>query len=614
MMLFRFSDQVFSHYFSTSKLIQLLLYSFVFILAPFLQEQLCWAIEKSSSLASPSYKHAAVRNTNKQYEHEHNYSSSSDIAARSPNILRSYATSSSSRTTSRTTSTTTISTPSTTTTTPSTTPIPNLSKTKESKKNYQKTKQGASKKITQFIDKVDSQTKSEIDKALARFFFGCNIPFSVVDSDHFKSFIRAIRPSYVPPCRQTLSTTLLDEVSEELLIKNKKNSPKATTLIIDGWKNSSNNTKNVVTMLQKAGGQSTFLESYDFSDLRETGEMLAEICESSIEIARNRYGSRVYAVVSDNASNMMKMGRLTELWHSTCSSHTANLLAKDVIKVDVLNKMSSILKEYKHSNLEKALIDNGGTRIILPVETRWCSQRDACKCFIKNLLNMKKISAEGYIKVKAEVTYLLYNEDFINEIKEMIQILEPICQLVNKCQKSDFSVADAVEEWFEIKQKMPEHLMTDMIEAAIDHRIQMAGNIYSFAANYLHPRYKGRKLNVEQKSSVEMFLLDQLDSEGLNGLNDYEHEKDIFQKLFQKKISSYDTFWGLAETKFPTLADVAQKLLNIPASSAQLERLFSNWSFVHSSLRNRLSPEKSSKLMYIYYSLKLRDTNNSNDY
>jgi len=61
------------------------------------------------------------------------------------------------------------------------------------------------------------------------------------------------------------------------------------------------------------------------------------------------------------------------------------------------------------------------------------------------------------------------------------------------------------------------------------------------------------------------------------------------------------------EVVHPSLSSLAQKLLKIPASSAQIERLFSNWFFVHSDLRNRLTVERSEKLVDIYYSFKMNE-------
>lgn len=175
-----------------------------------------------------------------------------------------------------------------------------------------------------------------------------------------------------------------------------KYSDRDSVLIIDGWKNSATNTKQVVTILHDSEQVGMlFLESYDLTMVSETGEELNDLCLKSMTLAKEKYNTNIYAVVSDNAANMVKMGKLTELIHSTCSSHTGNLLAKDVIDKTVCSKVSLILKEFKRSELENAIVAYNGKRIKLPGETRWCSYRDSFQCLIDNLKIMKKIAAEG---------------------------------------------------------------------------------------------------------------------------------------------------------------------------------------------------------------------------
>lgn len=101
------------------------------------------------------------------------------------------------------------------------------------------------------------------------------------------------------------------------------------------------------------------------------------------------------------------------------------------------------------TKLENMLVKNGGTRIVLPAETRWCSHRDSCNNFLKNLPIMKKIVAEG-MKVKPDVMYFLYNDIFFDNIVKTVSLLDPICQLINKCQSSEFSIADSMQEWVTI--------------------------------------------------------------------------------------------------------------------------------------------------------------------
>lgn len=55
------------------------------------------------------------------------------------------------------------------------------------------------------------------------------------------------------------------------------------------------------------------------------------------------------------------------------------------------------------------------------------------------------------------------------------------------------------------------------------------------------------------------------------------------------------------------LATFAMDYLKIPASTAQLERLFSNWAYIHNDIRNRLSDETSKKLVNVYFTLRSAD-------
>lgn len=70
-----------------------------------------------------------------------------------------------------------------------------------------------------FIDKVSDEELDEIHTKLCSFFFGCNIPFNVIESDHFKNFMKILRPAYALCLRgrKTLSTTLLEKEYERCL-------------------------------------------------------------------------------------------------------------------------------------------------------------------------------------------------------------------------------------------------------------------------------------------------------------------------------------------------------------------------------------------------------------
>jgi len=67
------------------------------------------------------------------------------------------------------------------------------------------------------------------------------------------------------------------------------------------------------------------------------------------------------------------MGRLTTIWHLTCNSHTANLLAKDLVSKVITGQVKTVLKAFHEPDVEKDLLAKGGRRIIMPCDTRWCT-------------------------------------------------------------------------------------------------------------------------------------------------------------------------------------------------------------------------------------------------
>lgn len=113
-------------------------------------------------------------------------------------------------------------------------------------------------------------------------------------------------------------------------------------------------------MIHNADGHKLFVESWDLTGERETGDALTAIVEEAEIIVQSKYNTKLYAVISDNASPMIKMGKQVNLWHATCNSHSANLLAKDLVKPELAANVNCVLKEFKHSDLEHKILKKKG--------------------------------------------------------------------------------------------------------------------------------------------------------------------------------------------------------------------------------------------------------------
>lgn len=130
-----------------------------------------------------------------------------------------------------------------------------------------------------FIDSIDSKEEKIFNVVVAKFVFGCNIPLSIIESTHFKNLICKLRPAYAShlPSRKVLSTTLLDEVYNSCLIETKNSLSSESVLVIDGWKNSSTNSKTVVTIIHNANGDISFVNAWNLSTEAKTAEKLSDI-------------------------------------------------------------------------------------------------------------------------------------------------------------------------------------------------------------------------------------------------------------------------------------------------------------------------------------------------
>lgn len=70
--------------------------------------------------------------------------------------------------------------------------------------------------ITSFLVKTNQADKLRLDKAVARYFYSCNVPFNHASKFYFKKMIEELRPGYSAPTRKDLSTTLLDNICNDV--------------------------------------------------------------------------------------------------------------------------------------------------------------------------------------------------------------------------------------------------------------------------------------------------------------------------------------------------------------------------------------------------------------
>jgi len=241
-----------------------------------------------------------------------------------------------------------------------------------------------------FVYKTSTEAKNQLDMAISRFFYGCNIPFAVADHELFRKMIATLRPGYQPPTRKTLADKLLDNVSTELQTSMQKElEHKDVTLVEDGWSNVHNDP--VTATCVHVNGKSYFVKATDNGSAKKTAQYCKDQCEATMQEVQEKYSCTVRSIVIDNEKKMEKMKRMLQqdddrLIVYGCSSHWLNLLGQELTPSPIMKHVVEVNKYFRNHHQPSAWLKEVSDTVKpqLPGETRWNSQLTCIDTFIRN--------------------------------------------------------------------------------------------------------------------------------------------------------------------------------------------------------------------------------------
>lgn len=467
-----------------------------------------------------------------------------------------------------------------------------------------------------------SEEKLQVDLALARFFFGEGLAFLKVESKLFREFLEQLRKlnrnwnrEYIPPCRQTLADTILKRVHQSIVkerVRLFKDS--YSVMLVDGWKNKVTNQKFFVCTLKNIRANQVFLSAIDTSIEAEDAGSLAENINVACIKAKDTYDTKVFAIVSDNASNikngceMAKNSDGEALWVSTCSSHSGDLIFNKFTDYDPVffKLVKKMVSEFRKPKCEALLVRRDGKKMIPYPETRFCYIRDSMIAIWIDLRILKDFCTVPDLQIDVEVQRHIRSRVFKNKLKKYINLFTPICKLINKWQNPNCNVADATENWLELLENVERITQTVILD-----RIVKAVFPVGYAANILHPKYQGKRLRPLPHDSAQLrilktlgdrFIDDHLSAEGKMELADYKATLESYKSMIDNCQNPL-SYWTIMSLKYPHLGAFAMKLLIIPASTALIEGFFSQWTYVQNKYRNNLKFITSCNAIDVYHSL-----------
>lgn len=273
-------------------------------------------------------------------------------------------------------------------------------------------------------DTLSEEDQAHFDHMLTNFVYCSNISPYIIKNEHFRSFIRTLRPKYRLPSRKKLETTLKRNLLECLDAEVKQLQEEAQFISIssDGW--SSRKKDHFITTLGifHPGKIPLFLNATMVDTNRETAEYLAQFVKEEIE----KFGvDKVSGFVIDNAANfkaaLAKMEvEYPNIFFGHCASHSLNLFVKLILTLNSFNvvkrRLFALAKESRSGKLFPALLKKyqmqtiGKTVYIpRPCVTRWTSVLRTIQALLLSKNALKSMTIVEDYEMKLEIKLIIGN-------------------------------------------------------------------------------------------------------------------------------------------------------------------------------------------------------------
>ncbi|KAF4128481.1 hAT family C-terminal dimerization region [Phytophthora infestans] len=481
---------------------------------------------------------------------------------------------------------------------------------------------------------VNKTEEKEMHLDIARAFYTSGIPFRVIENADMRRALTRFRPSMKLPTRQSLATTLLDQVytTEKTRLAALLQRQKRLTLVTDGWSNV--NRESIINYVLSSPTMRPMMWSSEATGTEaHTGEYMASEISRVITEAEAVAGvGKVTAVVSDNAANMKKAGKLVELKHP------------DIFKIDffasTLKKAVKIVKfvRARHLLLGRIRAERGQVKkcvkageLSTPVSTRWYAQEKCIKSVVRNKVSltaafndpelMKHYTDKVTTNKLNVVREILEDDQFWTNAKLILRLTKPITRVLAAFETDSCSNSMILHEFDRLKNAQEFNTsaagltslsVRERIVKLVDERwkfISPPSNVTAIA----HLMDLSQQTSVFKGNSLRDTVADAVALAERFGLPPEQSSADFRSLLLnfvalkkswsagQREEASADPplHWWLLDEDFCNLHAFAERVLSIPTSSAASERLWSTQGFTHTKLRNRLRVATVEKLSFI---------------
>jgi hypothetical protein len=490
------------------------------------------------------------------------------------------------------------------------------------------------------MPKIDMFAAKELDHQAAMALYLSASPFGLYHQPAMERFLKSLNPAYKVPDRRRFAGALLDEAYTQVKAKVSRHFQQATHLniIID---ESSNITMERIANISVHTSNGAFYHASDnIHANRSTAQMTkAWLWEKLVELTDNNL-LRINSIATDTCATMLAVWDLMAqekcFQHTLfvpCDAHGLQLIIKDLLERTTILKSThsqaqSIAHAFRAAPLQYARLREHQQikykrhyALILAVITRWGTQyrlidsilrsKDALRAYA-----LEPIRLPGDLKENAMTA--IKDASFWSNMDLLKDIIEPIDTQIRMAESTKAHLGTVMKRWNAVEDVLKAH--TSQLPELEEFRTNQFQTRFArqvldihWVAHYLVPENVSLTITPDGVQSIIRFFAKQpnynKDQPLLADFLSFRGKEGIFSPTAPCWTQSEHPlrFWQLQAMFSPGLGTLAVRLFSTPANTVPSERAFSAQNLIHDRKRNRLSAEKTNKLVYIHMNQRLLD-------
>uniref|UniRef100_A0A182PP05 HAT C-terminal dimerisation domain-containing protein n=1 Tax=Anopheles epiroticus TaxID=199890 RepID=A0A182PP05_9DIPT len=500
---------------------------------------------------------------------------------------------------------------------------------------------------------ITEEKRQELDMMLVDFICDEFLPVSVVESAKLQTLVNNLNSYYVLPSRKTVSTTLLPYAYEEKLkiVKSELLSTKSVALTSDGW---SNNTGTKFLTLSAHFIDENFKLS---SRLLECTDISPDFSEESIAqwffkiLKKFGIESKVELIVTANTTMGRVIDDYTNIKRLPCFATSLNFVMQESIAKTIkktVDKVKRVVQHFKTNpkalQLLLQLQSQENVKLKQDVSTQWNTTYDMLERFHQN-----KQSLQSYFELfKPETTLRTDEWEVVEQAIDVLKAFHKATDFISAERSVTISHVGVLRKMLlEHLAKFTDRdgvvavvrtLIAELQEGLTNSLEPFKQNCVVAQAMLLDPRIKKRGFRnelQEYQQAYEAIISDLIAIQGTSvqaekaarkkdtksdniyseflDWDDDEEDDDLnnprqlavheFEMYLKERIIQTDEnpllWWKTQHLKYPTVYNLAVRILNVPCSSIPCERVFSKEGEEYLQKRARLLPQQCEKIMFV---------------